>query len=77
MGGFMDSDANALTVVPCGRLPSNAVAIDTGVHTDAITARKRGSKPAGAVIGLPDLLRSSVMLTTHAATAADARSRGG
>jgi hypothetical protein len=32
IGGARDSDANALTVVPCGAL-SNVVTTETGVHT--------------------------------------------
>ena len=35
----MDKEANALTVVPCGRSPAMAVTTDTGVQTPAITSR--------------------------------------
>ncbi|GAA3369546.1 hypothetical protein GCM10017744_089660 [Streptomyces antimycoticus] len=40
MGGCIESDAKALTVVPCGRRPSIAVTTVTGVATPAITSRK-------------------------------------
>src|SRR6476620_2264990 len=38
MGGAIDKDAKALTVVPCGRSPSIAVTTETGVQTAAITS---------------------------------------
>ena len=43
MGGSNESEANALTVVPCGRSSARAVTTETGVHTDAITARNAAS----------------------------------
>jgi hypothetical protein len=36
----MDSEAKALTVVPCGNSSDMAVTTDTGVQTEAITSRK-------------------------------------
>jgi hypothetical protein len=39
IGGFIDSDAKELMVVPCGRFPAMVVTTDTGVHTPAITSR--------------------------------------
>lgn len=40
MGGCIDNDAKALTVVPCGRPPSIAMTTVTGVATPAIASRK-------------------------------------
>src|SRR3954470_6780960 len=40
IGGSIDRDAKALTVVPCGSPPAIAVTTDTGVATPAITSRK-------------------------------------
>lgn len=39
IGGPIDSDVNALTVVPCGRRSSKAVMTATGVQTLAMTSR--------------------------------------
>jgi hypothetical protein len=47
MGGFMDKEVKALTVVPCGRSPAIAVTTDTGVQTEAITSRKAPCRALG------------------------------
>jgi hypothetical protein len=40
MGGAIDKEANALTVVPYGSPSARVVTTDTGVHTDAMAVRK-------------------------------------
>ena len=48
MGGFIDSEAKALTVVPCGRPSAIAVTTDTGVATPAMTSRNAACRASGS-----------------------------
>ena len=52
IGGSIDSEAKALTVVPCGRPWSRAVTTDTGVQTSVIAARNAPARSSRFTGGL-------------------------
>jgi hypothetical protein len=56
IGGSMDSEANALTVVPCGRSPTIVVTMLTGAHTRDITSRNDVASTGGAMVFICSIL---------------------